>query len=244
MAAAGLPPESRADLRDDYLSPLEKWSIAEPFLLAARNTGYLRAVDLSTDKLFGMQLAADTCEAIDVAARDSVALATTSAYSTPPASNAVKSIRSTVRTTRAPTAWDEPLDQDLSLYPLVTGRHPRAEALAGIDVCELGDYEDVIEACFERSAHRRRSREMPLGVLPPPGGRSLRCSADAGVHASSPRIRLGHGSTTRRGLPLPSRIGSRCGTRFASQAARGVSRRQRTIRISPTWHITSRTPPR
>ncbi len=194
MAAAGLPPESRADLRDDYLSPLEKWSIAEPFLLAARNTGYLRAVDLSTDKLFGMQLAADTCEAIDVAARE---LRCPGYYQRVLDAAGVE--RCQVHSLDSeddpcPDGWDEPLDQDLSLYPLVTGRHPRAEALAGIDVCELGDYEDVIEACFERSAHRVVAAKClwayyrPLAVVP----------SDAPPMRAFMRLRRGSASATDR----------------------------------------------
>jgi hypothetical protein len=194
MTAAGLPSESLADLRGDYLSPREKWSIAEPYFLAARNTGYLKAVDLSTDKLFGMQLAADTCEAIDVAARG---LRRPGYYQRVLAAAGVE--RCQVHSLDSeddpcPDEWEEPLDQDLSLYPLVTGQHPRAETLARIDVRELRDYENVIEACFERSARRVVAAKClwayyrPLAVVP----------SDAPPAQGFLRLRRGSASPTDR----------------------------------------------
>lgn len=194
MTAAGLPSESLADLRDNYLGPREKWSIAEPYFLAARNTGYLKAVDLSTDKLFGMQLAADTCEGIDAAAR---ALRRPGYYQRVLDAAGVE--RCQVHSLDSeddpcPDAWEEPLDQDLSLYPLVTGQHARAETLAGIDVCELRDYEDVIHACFERSAHKVVAAKClwayyrPLAVVP----------SDAPPTRAFLRLRGGAASVTDR----------------------------------------------
>lgn len=154
LVTAGLPKTAVHDLLGDELAPLAKWAIAEPYFEAARNTGYLRAVDLSTERLFGSRLATNTCEAIDTACRD---LRTVGYYARVLDAAGVE--RCQVHTIDAaddpcPDTWDERLDQDLSLYPLVAGYHTRAETLTDIQVADLHDYVAVIEGCFERFASR------------------------------------------------------------------------------------------
>jgi uncharacterized protein len=154
LTSAGLPPARVSDLMSDDVEPLAKWALAEPYIKAARNTGYLRAADISTEKLFGMRLSADTCEEIDAAERD---LCRPGFYTRVLDVAGVE--RCQVHSIDAsedpcPDSWDEPFDYDLSLYPLVTGQHARAEGLAGIDVAELTDYGEVLEACFDRFAQK------------------------------------------------------------------------------------------
>ena len=53
LVCAGLSESGVQRLLGSDLSPLEKWDVAEELFEAARCTGYLRAVDLSTERLCG-----------------------------------------------------------------------------------------------------------------------------------------------------------------------------------------------
>ena len=70
LVSAGLPADAALAFAADGLEPLEKWDLIEPYLEAARLTGYMRAVDLTTERLFGLRLARETCEEIDVRCRE------------------------------------------------------------------------------------------------------------------------------------------------------------------------------
>lgn len=148
LVSAGLPAADADAFLRSSAEPAAKWETIAPYVDAARATGYLRAVDLSTERLFGAPLSADTCEAIDAAARD---LRRPGYYR-----EVVRNVAN-VESCHVHSLDHDPfcatedpslLRQDLSLYPLVTGTHARAEAASRIDVSSLRDYEEVIEWCF------------------------------------------------------------------------------------------------
>lgn len=70
LVCAGLPIAAAQELLRSTQEPLEKWRTVEPYVEAARATGYLRAVDLSTERLFGSRLSGQTVEELDRALRD------------------------------------------------------------------------------------------------------------------------------------------------------------------------------
>ena len=156
LRTAGMPSSVEAILLGSEHGPVEKWDAVAPFFSAARNTGYLRAVDLTTDRLCGLRLSRATCTAIDACCRE---------LRRPGYYHHVLRDLANVERCQVHTAdlLDDPfretgvpelIDADLSLYPLVTGRHPRAEKLSGIEVRTLGDYLAVVEWCFDEFASR------------------------------------------------------------------------------------------
>jgi hypothetical protein len=154
LVVAGLPAAQVDELLGPDRSPLEKWEIAAPYFELARATGYLRAVDLTTERLFGARLSAETCDEIDGRFR---ALRKEGYYRTilENVANVDRcQVHSLERDPYNETAYPELLEQDLSLVPLALGRHPLVEELAGIEVGSLDDYLEVMEACFDRFARR------------------------------------------------------------------------------------------
>jgi uncharacterized protein len=154
LVSAGLPADAARAFTSDGPEPLEKWELIEPYIDAARLTGYLRAVDLTTDRLFGLRLARDTCEEIDRRVRE---LRRPGYYRD--VLNGVANVeRCQVNSLDVDpfceTEMPELFDQDISIAGLVRGSHPRAEALSGIDVATLDDYLRVIDWTFERYAAR------------------------------------------------------------------------------------------
>ena len=69
LVSAGLEPPAAHRLVWDPGEPVEQWDAIEAALTAARNTGFLRTVDVTTERLFGLRLTRDTCEEIDAACR-------------------------------------------------------------------------------------------------------------------------------------------------------------------------------
>jgi predicted TIM-barrel fold metal-dependent hydrolase len=153
LVSAGLPPDAPAVLFGEDASPLEKWELAAPYLERSRATGYVHAVDLTTERLFGLRLARDTVEEIDGRLRE---LQVPGYY---------EQILRTANITRCQvhslevevfceTATPDLLQQDLSLVPLALGSCPEAEDASGIEVGTLDDYLAVVDWCFERYARR------------------------------------------------------------------------------------------
>jgi hypothetical protein len=156
LRTAGMPSSVEAILLGSEHDPAEKWDAVAPFFSAARNTGYLRAVDLTTERLCGLRLSRATCAEIDVTCR---ALRRPGYYHTVlrDLANVERCQVHTADLLDDPfreTATPDLIDADLSLYPLVTGRHPRAEELSGIEVCSFEDYLEVVEWCFDTFASR------------------------------------------------------------------------------------------
>jgi hypothetical protein len=155
LVSSGLSAESASELLHGSRTPTEKWDIVAPYFARARNTGFLRAVDVTTEVLFGHCLSTSSVESIDRASRD---IRIAGYYDTLLAQAGIERCQvHTIDAAADPIAVpyeSNLIDLDLSLYPLVTGCHRRAEQLANIEVAELTDYLDVIDACFERDAAR------------------------------------------------------------------------------------------
>ncbi|HEV7941462.1 MAG TPA: amidohydrolase family protein [Solirubrobacteraceae bacterium] len=188
LVGAGLSAGGIQRLLSPELSPLEKWDVVEPCFEAARNAGYLHAVDLSTERLCGMRLSRDTCEAVDA---QLAALRVDGWYGhvLPEVANISCCHVNTLESdpfceTRLPGL----LLQDLSIAPLACGRHAAVEAASGIEVGSLDDYIRVVEWCFERYAGEAVAAkcvwayQRPLAVQPPeapPRAQFARLRADA-----------------------------------------------------------------
>jgi uncharacterized protein len=153
LVCAGLPPETAADLHhSSERSPRERWDAIAPYFSAARNTGYLRAVDIATEQLFGLRLGAETVEEIDSRLR---ALRVEGFYEHVLREVANVShchVHSIDHDVLCETRQPDLLAQDLAISPLALGRYPSVERKTGIEVGELNDYLAVIDWCFERYA--------------------------------------------------------------------------------------------
>jgi hypothetical protein len=173
LVVAGLPPIGAEQLLGSELSALEKWDLAEPYLKASRHTGYLRAVDISTERLFGHSLARETCEEIDGELR---ALRVEGYYE-----RVLREVANVshchVNTLEADpfceTHSPDLLRQDLAIGALATGRHEAMEQASGTEVSTLDDYLQVVEWCFDRYGDQAVALkcawayQRPLAVLPP-----------------------------------------------------------------------------
>jgi uncharacterized protein len=152
LISAGMP--ERLFGAAAQMAPTAAWDALAPYLEAVRATGYLQAVDLTTEALFGLRLARDSCERID----DGLRRLRTPGYYRRVLGEVANVERCQVHNIDADhdpfRLSDQPdlLDQDISLYPMVTGRHDRLEELAGIEVRDFHDYLAVIDWCFDRYA--------------------------------------------------------------------------------------------
>jgi hypothetical protein len=165
LVSAGLPATAAEAVLGPDLGPVEKWDLVAAPLNAARCTGYLRAVDLTTERLFGLRLARDTCEEVDARLR---ALRVEGYYSSVlrDVANVERcQVNSLQEDPFCETHTPDVLDQDLSLLPLAAGRHTRAEQLSGIVVAGLDDYLEVIAWCFARYASRAVAVKCPWAYV-------------------------------------------------------------------------------
>ena len=108
-------------------------------------TGYLRAVDLTTERLFSLRLARDTCEEIDRRLRS---LRTPGYYRgvlNELAGVERRQVNSVDHDPFCDTEMPDLLSQDISITGLVRRRHPAAESASGIEVGTLDDHLRVIE---------------------------------------------------------------------------------------------------
>lgn len=149
MVSAGLSPAAAGEILGEERSPLEKWDLAADALEAARHGGYMRAVDLTVERLFGTRLGRETCESIG----EQLARLRKPGYYRHLLGEVANVERCQVHSLDSDpfceTAQPDLLQPDLSIAPLVYGRHERAERRAGIEVADLDDYLDVVEWCFE-----------------------------------------------------------------------------------------------
>jgi hypothetical protein len=112
----------------------------------------VRAVDLTTERLFGLRLARDTCEEIDRRCRELRRPGYYRDVLVGVANVERCQVNSLDTDPFCETEMPELFDQDISIAGLVRGAHPRAEELSGIEVGSLDDYLRVIEWTFERYA--------------------------------------------------------------------------------------------
>lgn len=151
---AGLREDEASAFQGEDLGPLEKWDLVAPFIAASRATGYLRAVDVTTERLFGMRLCRNNCKAIDTALRE---LRSRGYYRQVlrDVGNVVRChVNSLEHNPFCETESPDLLQQDLSLVPLALGRHEAAESRSGIEVGSLDDYLSVIDRVFASDAPR------------------------------------------------------------------------------------------
>jgi predicted TIM-barrel fold metal-dependent hydrolase len=196
LVSAGLPAEAAGRFASDGPEPLEKWGLVEPYLDAVRLTGAMRAVDIATERLFGLRLGRDTCEELDRRCRE----LRRPGYYRDVLVDAANVERCQVNSLDVDpfceTELPELFDQDISIAGLVRGRHPRAEELAGIEVGTLDDYAGVIEWTFERYAGRAVAAKCFWAYF-----RSLRVGpVDAPPRAAFDRLRRGTDAAADRRL--------------------------------------------
>jgi hypothetical protein len=167
LLVAGLPQSVADEVLFGDGEPLAKWEAVAPSFEAARATGFLRTVDLSTERLLGARLSSDTVEAIDRGLRD---LRTEGYYE--------KVLRDVANIERCQvhsleedpfleSAHANLFDMDLAIVPLALGRHAAAEQLSGIEVATLDDYLQVIERCFELYGPRAVAAKCHWAYLRP-----------------------------------------------------------------------------
>jgi hypothetical protein len=173
LVSAGLPRDSVARLLGEDLAADEKWPLVAPHLARARNTGYLRAVDVTTERLFGLRLSPETCEEIDARMR---ALRQPGYYERVLRTHAGIErcqVHSLDSDPFCETEYPDLLHQDLSIVPLVCGRHDSVERASGIEIDSLDDYLALIEWCFERFARRAVAVKCAWAYLRPMGVRRV-----------------------------------------------------------------------
>jgi hypothetical protein len=154
LVCAGMPTARAYEMCRTNLEPLAKWDAVEPYFEQARRTGYLRALDLATERLFGLRLSRDTCEEIDRRCR---ALRSVGYYTL-----VLRGVANIERChvhsldvdPLCESAQPDLLDADLSLVPLVLGASPIIERMSGIEVVTIDDYLEVIDWTFGRFASK------------------------------------------------------------------------------------------
>jgi hypothetical protein len=222
LISAGLPPATAKSFTRGDLGPLEKWDLVEPYVEAARLTGSMRAVDLTTERLFGRRLARDSCEEIDRGCRD----LRRPGYYRYVLNDVANVERCQVNSLEADpfceTETPDLLDQDISIAGLVRGRHEGAERSSGIEVGTLDDYVDVVDSVFERYAARAIAakcfwayfRSLAVGPVDSPPRRAFdrlrRHSEDQADRRSVEDFlfRRCVELATRAGLPVKIHLGS------------------------------------
>jgi hypothetical protein len=222
LVTAGLPPSAAAAVCGDDLAPLEKWDAVEPYMAAARLVGSIRALDLTTERLFGVRLRRETCEEIDRRCRE---LRRPGYYR-----DVLRGVANVERCQVnsldvdpfCETESPDLLDQDISIAGLVRGRAVRTEQESGVEVGTLDDYLDVIEWVFDRYAARAVAvkcfwayfRRLAVGHVDAPPrrafGRLRRDAADARERRAVEDFlfRRCVDLATRAGLPVKLHLGS------------------------------------
>jgi uncharacterized protein len=194
LVSAGLPAQDAERVLAPGLDPVAKFELVAEPLASARATGYLRAVDVGTDRLFGLVLGRDTVGELDAQLR---------ALRAPGYYERVLRDVAGVERCQVNSLQEDPfcetqtpglLDQDLSLLPLVLGRHDRAERLSGIEVASLDDYLDVVAWCFARYGEHAVAVKCPWAYVRPMAVDVL----DARPAAQFRRVRAGTASTRDR----------------------------------------------
>jgi predicted TIM-barrel fold metal-dependent hydrolase len=154
LVSAGLPADAAVRFASDGPEPLEKWELIEPYLDAVRLTGSMRAAEIAAQKLFGIEIARETCEELDRRCRDLRRPGYYRDVLVDVANVERCQVNSLDVDPFCETEMPELFDQDISIAGLVRGAHPRAEELAGVEVGTLDDYLGVLEWTFERYAGR------------------------------------------------------------------------------------------
>jgi uncharacterized protein len=228
LMSAGLPRAAAARLLGGELSPLEQWDLIAPQLEAARATGYLRAVDLSVEGLFGLPLSRETVEQVDARLRELRRPGYYARVLHDVARIDRCQVNSLVADPICATATPELLEQDLHVGGLVTGAHAAVEAASGIEVAGLDDYLQVLDWCFDRHGSQACAVKCAWAYDRPMAVQAV----DAPPRAAFARVRRGDASlddrrlvedflfhrcvelATERALPVKVHLGFLNGTDF------------------------------
>ena len=152
LVSAGLPSAVSEQISGSDWDPLEKWNAVAEYVDAARLTGYMRALDSTTTRLFGLRLGPDTCEEIDRRLRSLREPGYYRRVLNEVANVERCQVNSVDHDPFCETEMPDLLDQDISITALVRGYHASAESRSGIDVGTLDDYVRVIDWVFGRYA--------------------------------------------------------------------------------------------
>jgi uncharacterized protein len=155
LLAAGMPAASLASFFATDMEPGAKWRLVEPFWRACRQTGYLRAVELAVEILFGERLGDEaTAERVTERMR---AGATPGLYRRVLAAAGVDGCQ--VNSLEDPlfqeTGEPDLLQQDLSLIPLSTGLNlEHLTRRSGLPARTLDDWHAILDWAFATHAGR------------------------------------------------------------------------------------------
>jgi hypothetical protein len=165
LVSSGMPTETADCLLRTEREPVEKWEMVAPYYEATRSTGYLREIDLTTERLFGLRLSRDTCEDIDRSMRDLRKQGYYSHVLHEVANIARCQVNSVEDNPFCETGTPDIFDEDLCLVPLILGGHDQAERASGIEVGSLDDYVEVLDWCFERYGDQAVAVKCPLAYV-------------------------------------------------------------------------------
>lgn len=153
LVSAGLSYEALAKCNNPDVDPEEKWRLIEPHYLAARNTAYIRAVEIAARDLYGVdRIDRSTCGVLSQRMQE---------RNKPGVLKWILNDRCRIRVSQvnAPGFFRLKTDadlfqQDLSVLPLLTWPVPFEELakLTGVTVKDLATYDEAITALFAKFA--------------------------------------------------------------------------------------------
>jgi uncharacterized protein len=195
LRSAGLPNQTARLILAPRPDSGAAWDLLHPYLTSVRLGGYMRAVDATTERLFGCKLTRDTCESID---RRLDLLQGEGYYARVLQSDAgvercqVNSLDCDPFCAGGVSAVT---NQDLSITALVRGYHQIAERASGIEVGDLDDYIALVEWVYATYASAAVAVKCYWAYFHPQGLRFH--STDMPTRAFA-RVRRGVGSDTDR----------------------------------------------
>jgi hypothetical protein len=167
LSSAGLPDVDRVSFLEGEMGPREKWRLIEPYWDAVRHGGYVRAANITAKALCGVMISSETCVEIDEALKGLRRPGYYRELLVDRAGVSMCHVHSLDHDPFCESEYPDLLAQDISLVPLVLGRHPDAERASGIEVSTLDDYLAVIDRVFERYASRAVAAKCLWAYLRP-----------------------------------------------------------------------------
>lgn len=149
LIAAGMPPSDVSRFLGTELGPAEKWDFVEPYYRRVKYTGYLQAVRLSVQQLYGIDdLRRDTVQ--DVTDRMRTAVVPGYYYGVLRDTANIHSCQvNSLEHVFCETSYPDLLMQDLSFVGLSTGLDLNLAKRTGIEPATLADWHRVIDWFFE-----------------------------------------------------------------------------------------------
>lgn len=154
LTSAGMPGEAFARFYGVELSPLEKWHLVEPYYQRAKNTGYLQAVRLTVQELFGEEdLSVESVERVTEKMRTLVKPGYYR-HVLRDVANVESCQVNSLEHVFCETQYPDLLMQDLSFVGLSTGLDLSLAKRANREPGTLSDWHAVIDWYFEAYAPR------------------------------------------------------------------------------------------